>query len=173
MIDLKQFVDKLGDEGRDLRVDACRGIALWFIFLNHVPNNIGSWLTLSHYGFSDTTELFMFVSGLTCALAYGQVQHQDCWSAVVGHTLRRSWEIYVAFLILTQQPICDALSGSVRFIVPAGRRQSAQAEVEGIDDIANGFFFGRSDIDLLQIEEGVNALMHHKPFLFAPKNGRN
>jgi len=71
MIDLKQFVDKLGDEGRDLRVDACRGIALWFIFLNHVPNNVGSWLTLSHYGFSDTTELFMFVSGLTCALAYG------------------------------------------------------------------------------------------------------
>jgi hypothetical protein len=101
MIDLKQFVDKLGDEGRDLRVDACRGIALWFIFLNHVPNNIGSWLTLSHYGFSDTTELFMFVSGLTCALAYGQVQRQDGWSSVVAHTLRRSWEIYIAFLILT------------------------------------------------------------------------
>ena len=32
--------------GRDLRIDACRGIALWWIFLDHVPNNIGSWLTL-------------------------------------------------------------------------------------------------------------------------------
>jgi len=50
---------------RDLRLDACRGIALWFIFLDHVPNNVGSWLTLRHYGFSDTTELFMFVSGIT------------------------------------------------------------------------------------------------------------
>jgi hypothetical protein len=29
--------------GRDLRIDACRGIALWCIFLDHVPNNIGSW----------------------------------------------------------------------------------------------------------------------------------
>jgi hypothetical protein len=90
---------KLSD--RDLRLDACRGIALWFIFLDHVPDNVGSWFTLRHYGFSDTTELFMFVSGVTCALAYGKVQAHDGWSAVVSHTLRRSWEIYVAFLTLT------------------------------------------------------------------------
>jgi hypothetical protein len=86
--------------GRDLRLDACRGVALWFIFLDHVPDNIGSWLTLRHYGFSDTTELFMFVSGMTCALAYGRVQRLDGWFAVIGHTIRRSWEIYAAFLTL-------------------------------------------------------------------------
>jgi hypothetical protein len=86
--------------GRDLRLDACRGIALWFIFLDHVPDNIGSWLTLRHYGFSDTTELFMFVSGMTCALAYGRVQRLDGWFAVVSHTTRRSCEIYAAFLTL-------------------------------------------------------------------------
>jgi len=86
---------------RDLRLDVCRGIALWFIFLDHVPGNIGSWFTLSHYGFSDTTELFMFVSGVTCALAYGEVHRHDGWFAVFSHTLRRSWQIYVAFLTLT------------------------------------------------------------------------
>jgi hypothetical protein len=86
---------------RDLRLDACRGVALWFIYLDHVPNNICSWLTLNHYGFSDATELFMFVSGVTCALAYGKVRQLDGWSAVVSHTLRRSFEIYAAFLILT------------------------------------------------------------------------
>ena len=37
--------------GRDLRIDVCRGIALWCIFLDHIPNNIGSWLTLRNYGF--------------------------------------------------------------------------------------------------------------------------
>jgi hypothetical protein len=42
--------------GRDLRIDACRGIALWWIFLDHVPNNVGSWLTLRNYGFSDAAE---------------------------------------------------------------------------------------------------------------------
>lgn len=85
---------------RDLRLDACRGIALWFIFLDHIPNNICSWLTLQHYGFSDATEIFMFVSGVTCALAYGAVRHCDGWWAVVSHTVRRGWEIYVAFLTL-------------------------------------------------------------------------
>lgn len=43
----------------------------------------------------------MFVSGVTCTLAYRAVLYKDGWSAVVSHTLRRTWEIYAAFLILT------------------------------------------------------------------------
>ncbi|SCB26700.1 hypothetical protein GA0061098_1004179 [Bradyrhizobium shewense] len=86
---------------RDLRIDACRGIALWCIFLDHVPNNIGSWLTLRNYGFSDAAEVFMFVSGVTCALAYGKVRSCEGWTSVIRRTLRRSWDIYVAFLLLT------------------------------------------------------------------------
>jgi len=88
-------------QARDLRIDACRGIALWFIFLDHVPNNIGSWLTLRNYGFSDAAEVFMFVSGVTCALAYGKALRFEGWTGVVRRTLRRSWDIYVAFLLLT------------------------------------------------------------------------
>lgn len=88
------------DIDRDLRLDACRGVALWFIFLDHIPNNICSWLTLSRYGFSDTSEVFMFVSGVTCALAYGTIRHRYGWWAAASHTLRRSWEIYAAFLTL-------------------------------------------------------------------------
>src|ERR1700730_15527361 len=87
--------------GRDLRIDVCRGIALWFIFLDHVPNNIGSWLTLRNYGFSDTAEVFVFISGVTCALAYGRVRRCEGWSAVISRSLRRSWDIYAAFLLLT------------------------------------------------------------------------
>ena len=87
--------------GRDLRIDACRGIALWWIFLDHVPNNIGGWLTLRNYGFGDAAEIFMFVSGVTCALAYGKVWRCEGWTAVIRRTLRRSWDIYVAFLLLT------------------------------------------------------------------------
>lgn len=37
---------------RDPRIDVCRGIALWWIFLDHIPNNVGSWLTLRSYGFA-------------------------------------------------------------------------------------------------------------------------
>jgi hypothetical protein len=92
---------ELKGQDRDLRIDACRGIALWFIFLDHVPNNIGTWLTLRNYGFSDAAEVFMFVSGVTCALAYGRARRREGWTGVFCRTLRRSWDIYIAFLLLT------------------------------------------------------------------------
>jgi hypothetical protein len=92
---------ELQAQGRDLRIDACRGIALCWIFLDHVPNNIGSWLTLRNYGFSDAAEVFVFVSGVTCALAYGKALRFEGWTGVIRRTLRRSWDIYVAFLLLT------------------------------------------------------------------------
>ncbi|RZN00636.1 OpgC domain-containing protein [Bradyrhizobium genosp. SA-3] len=92
---------ELKANGRDPRIDACRGIALWCIFLDHVPNNIGSWLTLRNYGFSDAAEVFMFVSGVTCALAYGKIWSCEGWTSVIRRTLRRSRDIYVAFLLLT------------------------------------------------------------------------
>jgi hypothetical protein len=53
---------------RDLRLDACRGLALWFIFIDHIPDNTLAWLTLRNHGFSDATEVFVFVSGYTCTL---------------------------------------------------------------------------------------------------------
>lgn len=92
---------ELQDSGRDLRIDACRGIALWWIFLDHIPDNVGSWLTPRNYGFSDAAEIFMFVSGVTCALAYGNALRCEGWPGLIGRTLRRSWDIYVAFLLLT------------------------------------------------------------------------
>src|SRR6478609_8273692 len=98
---LVSALPKLKGYGRDLRIDACRGVALWCIFLDHVPNNIGSWLTLRNYGFSDAAEVFMFVSGVTCALAYSKVWRCEGWTGVISRTLRRSWDIYAAFLLLT------------------------------------------------------------------------
>ena len=52
---------------RDLRLDLFRGIALWFIFLGHIPSNIVAWITIRNYGFSDATEIFIFVSGFNSA----------------------------------------------------------------------------------------------------------
>ena len=58
--------------GRDLRLDLFRGLALWLIFLDHVPNNILAWFTIRNYGFSDATEIFIFISGYTAAFVYGR-----------------------------------------------------------------------------------------------------
>jgi hypothetical protein len=91
---------QLDADRRDLRLDACRGLALWFIFLDHIPGNLLGWLTLRNYGFSDTTEVFFFISGYTCMLAYGGALREQGWRATVTRALRRGWEIYVAFLLL-------------------------------------------------------------------------
>lgn len=85
---------------RDLRLDACRGLALWFIFLDHIPDNTLAWLTIRNYGFSDTTEVFVFVSGYTCMLAYGGALREQGWPTTVMRAMRRGSEIYAAFLLL-------------------------------------------------------------------------
>ena len=85
---------------RDLRLDACRGLALWFIFLDHVPNNLLAWLTLRNYGFSDTTEIFFFVSGVTCMIAYGGALPAQGWPTVTVRALQRGLEIYIGFLLV-------------------------------------------------------------------------
>jgi hypothetical protein len=88
------------EDRRDLRLDACRGLALWFIFIDHIPDNALAWLTLRNYGFSDATEVFVFVSGYTCMLAYGGALREQGWPTTVTRALRRGWEIYAAFLLL-------------------------------------------------------------------------
>jgi hypothetical protein len=57
---------------RDLRLDLFRGVALWLIFLDHIPENIVNWFTIRNYGFSDATEIFIFISGYTAAFVYGR-----------------------------------------------------------------------------------------------------
>ena len=85
---------------RDLRLDACRGLALWFVFIDHIPGNAFEWLTLRNYGFSDASEVFVFVSGYTCMISYGGALRSRGWPTVIARGLRRSFEIYVAFLLL-------------------------------------------------------------------------
>ena len=40
---------------RELRLDLFRGLALWLIFIDHLPPNLLTWFTIRNYGFSDAT----------------------------------------------------------------------------------------------------------------------
>src|SRR3954467_7212943 len=86
--------------GRDLRLDLFRGLALWLIFLDHVPNNVLAWFTIRNYGFSDATEIFIFISGYTAAFVYGRAMVQRGLIVSGARILRRGWEIYFVQLIL-------------------------------------------------------------------------
>ena len=85
---------------RDLRLDLFRGIALWLIFLDHIPENILNWFTIRNYGFSDATEIFIFISGYTGAFVYGRAMRERGFVVSSARILRRAWQIYVAHIFL-------------------------------------------------------------------------
>ena len=94
-------------ERRDLRLDFFRGVALIFIFLDHIPSNLVNWITVRNYGFSDAAELFVFVSGYTAAIAYGGAMRRSGFRLATARIPRRCWQLYVAhvflFVIFTAQ----------------------------------------------------------------------
>lgn len=53
-------------------IDFWRGFILVSIFVNHIPGNSFEILTHKNIGFSDATEAFVFLSGISVALAYGR-----------------------------------------------------------------------------------------------------
>jgi hypothetical protein len=85
---------------RDLRLDLFRGIALWLIFLDHIPSNIVNWITIRNYGFSDATEIFVFISGYTAAFVYGRAMRERGVVVAGARILKRAWQVYVAHVFL-------------------------------------------------------------------------
>jgi hypothetical protein len=85
---------------RDLRLDLFRGLALWLIFLDHIPSNAVSWITIRNYGFSDATEIFVFISGYTAAFVYGRAMEQHGFVVSGARVLKRAWQIYIAHVFL-------------------------------------------------------------------------
>ena len=52
-------------------VDFWRGLALVFIFVNHIPGNYFSRFTHAHYSLSDSADLFVFLAGWALRLLVG------------------------------------------------------------------------------------------------------
>ncbi|WMT77912.1 OpgC domain-containing protein [Bradyrhizobium sp. Ash2021] len=85
---------------RDLRLDLVRGIGQWMVFLDHIPYDIVSWLTLRNYGFSDAAEFFVFISGYTAGFVYGPAVANGQLLAATKRLLKRAWHLYVAHIFL-------------------------------------------------------------------------
>ena len=86
--------------GRDIRLDLFRGLALWFLFLDHIPTNIVSWLTVRNYGFSDALEIFVFISGYAAVIVYSRMITREGWLRTAAQIYRRVWQLYVAHILL-------------------------------------------------------------------------
>jgi hypothetical protein len=85
---------------RDFRIDFTRGLANWFIFLDHVPHNAVNLLTLRNFGFSGATDLFVFVAGYAAALLYGRMARERGLVVATTRIFRRVWQLYAAYVVL-------------------------------------------------------------------------
>ena len=86
--------------GRDLRVDLFRGLSLFFIFIDHVPDNVLSYLTLQSFSFCDAAEVFIFISGYAAAMVYGKALQRQGSIIATAQIYRRVWQLYVAHIFL-------------------------------------------------------------------------
>jgi hypothetical protein len=57
-------VDNSTAGGRDHRIDLFRGLSLWLIFIDHIPEVYLNRITPKTFGFSDAAEILVFLSGV-------------------------------------------------------------------------------------------------------------
>jgi hypothetical protein len=92
--------DRNQQTGRDLRLDLFRGLSLFFIFIDHLPNNVLSYFTLQSISFCDAAEVFIFISGFAAATVYGKALQRQGSIVATARIYRRVWQIYAAHIFL-------------------------------------------------------------------------
>jgi hypothetical protein len=85
---------------RDLRIDFARGLANWFMLLDHIPHNVVNLLTMRNFGFSGAVDLFAFASGYGAALLFGGMMVERGFIIAASRILKRAWQLYAAHLVL-------------------------------------------------------------------------
>ena len=85
---------------RDLRIDFFRGVALWWIFSDHIPDNWIARFSLRNFALCDATEVFVLLAGYAAGLAYGRSMDRHGWLFAGADALKRAWTLYVAHIFL-------------------------------------------------------------------------
>lgn len=91
---------RLVRDGRDLRVDFFRGIALFFIFLDHIPHDTLARFTVRNIALNDATEIFILLAGFAAALVYGRAMDRSGPVSASADMLKRAWTLYIAHIFL-------------------------------------------------------------------------
>ncbi len=85
---------------RDLRVDFFRGLALWWIYTDHIPGDVMGKYSLQNYAMCDAAEVFVLLAGFGAGIAYGSVMDRQGYLYAAADTLRRAWVLYIAHIFL-------------------------------------------------------------------------
>jgi hypothetical protein len=101
--DWKEFMSIAGSPSpmeRDLRLDFFRGLALFCIFIDHLPNNVLAEFTFQSVMFFDAAEVFILISGYTAGIVYGRAMERQGFVIAGVRVYHRVWQLYVAHVFL-------------------------------------------------------------------------
>jgi hypothetical protein len=123
----------LARPGRDPRIDVLRGMALFMIFIDHIPYNAISHLTIGNFALCDAAEVFVLLAGFSAALAYGKAIDRDGWTSGIRRLAKRCWQIYVAQIGLFLATLVIGQLWNWRFnLAPTIFAPVVQAPVKGV-----------------------------------------
>ncbi|HUZ74120.1 MAG TPA: OpgC domain-containing protein [Stellaceae bacterium] len=81
---------------RDPRLDFFRGIAMFIIYIAHARGNFLYDYIPARYGISDAADMFVFVSGMTAAIAFGGTFVRQGWLIGTARIAYRCLQLYAA-----------------------------------------------------------------------------
>ncbi|KQV39619.1 hypothetical protein ASE23_19075 [Rhizobium sp. Root73] len=100
---------------RDTRLDVFRALCLLTIFVNHVPGQYLEYLTTKNFGFSDSAEAFVLISGLSAGLAYGRKFTIGNRLALSLKIWRRAFTLYIAHIMTSIITLAIFAGGALYF----------------------------------------------------------
>jgi hypothetical protein len=103
---------------RDTRIDVFRALALLTIFVNHVPGTIFEHITHKNFGFSDSAEAFVLISGIALGLAYGLKFEPGNRLLLTLKAWRRAGTLYVAHIVTTVATLAIFSASALLFARP-------------------------------------------------------
>jgi len=84
----------------DLRIDFARGLANWFILVDHVPQDAVNLLTLRNFGFSGAADVFVLVTGYAAAILFGKMTVERGFVVTTTRIFRRVGKLYAVHLVV-------------------------------------------------------------------------
>ena len=79
---------------RDPRLDFFRGYGMYVILIAHIPRDPWDFWIPPRFGFSDSTEIFVFLSGIASAIAFGSTFDKRGFVLGLARVLFRVWQVY-------------------------------------------------------------------------------
>lgn len=85
---------------RDTRMDILRGWMQVSIFISHVIGSVFAWAIHAAWGFSDSSEQFVFLSGFTLGSVFTLKAARDGFGPARVDMLGRTWRLYLTHLMV-------------------------------------------------------------------------